>query len=379
MRVVCAPNAFKGTLTATDAAAAMGRGVLRARPDAEPILVPVADGGDGTLDVLLEAASEHARVEYVRVGGPLGQRVVARLGWIAPKAAVVELAEASGLRLLGHQSSQRDALQSTSRGTGELIGFALDAGADRVLVGVGGSACTDGGAGVLAALGVVLLDGEGNSLPDGGGSLGELATVDANGLRPRVREARIEVAIDTTAPLLGRTGAAAVYGPQKGADAPTVTILERGLSRLAEIAGAALGADPALASRPGSGAAGGCAWGLAAVGARLVGGAALVCDAVHLDDALAGAALVMTGEGRLDASTSTGKAPIEVLRRSQAAGVPCIAVAGRVDPDAPEGWAGSVSLDATARRGGLDPYRDAARLVEEAAAEAVATLGARPR
>lgn len=377
MRIVCAPNAFKGTLTATDAAAAMGRGVLQARPDAEPILLPVADGGDGTLDVLL-AASPQARVEHVRATGPQEEQVFARLGWIAHKAAVVELAEASGLRLLKRPPSPADALRSTSRGTGELIGFALDAGAEKVLVGVGGSACTDGGAGVLAALGAVLLDEDGNPLPDGGGNLTGLASVDVTGLHPGLRDARIEVAIDTTAPLLGSAGAAAVYGPQKGADPQTVAILERGLGRLAEVAGRALGADPALAGRPGSGAAGGCAWGLAALGASLIGGAALVCEAVHLDDALADAALVLTGEGRLDASTGTGKAPFEVLRRSQAAGVPCIAVAGRIDPDAPAGWADSVALDATAERSGLDPYRDAARLVEEAAAEAVATLSSRP-
>lgn len=377
MRVVCAPNAFKGTLTATDAAAAMGRGVLQARPQAEPILLPVADGGDGTLDVLL-AASAEARVEHVRATGPLGEQVFARLGWVAHRAAVVELAEASGLRLLKRPPSPADALRSTSRGTGELIGFALDAGAEKVLVGVGGSACTDGGAGLLAALGAALLDDAGNPLPDGGGNLTDLATVDVTGLHPRLRDARIEVAIDTTAPLLGSTGAAAVYGPQKGADLPTVAILERALAHLAEIGGPALGADRTLARRPGTGAAGGCAWGLAAIGARLLGGAALVCDAVHLDDALADAALVLTGEGRLDASSSTGKAPFEVLRRSLAAGVPCIAVAGRIDADAPAGWAASVALDATAERSGLDPYRDAARLVEEAAAEGVATLGARP-
>jgi glycerate kinase len=379
MRVVCAPNAFKGTLTAAAAAAAMARGVRRSLPDAEILEVPVADGGDGTLDVLLAAAGRDARVDQVRVTGPLGDPVTARLGWVAPGVAVVELADGSGLRLLGRAPTPADALRATSRGAGEMVARALEAGARRVLVGVGGSASTDGGAGLLAALGVALLDATGEPLHDGGASLAGLATVYPSGVHDRLRGAVVEVAIDTTAPLLGSNGAAAVYGPQKGADPPTVAILQRGLARLASVAGPALGADASLATRAGSGAAGGTAWGLAAVGAQLVGGAALVCDTVHLDAALAGATLVLTGEGRLDASTATGKAPLEVLRRAQASGIPCVAVAGRVGPGAPSGWSVTITLEELARPRGLDPERAATDLIEDAAVQAVATLGLRPR
>ncbi|HEY6379549.1 MAG TPA: glycerate kinase [Candidatus Dormibacteraeota bacterium] len=379
MRVVCAPNAFKGTLTAAAAAAAMAAGVRRTLPDAEILEIPVADGGDGTLDVLLVPAGRDARVDQVRVTGPLGDPVTARLGWVAPGVAVVELAEGSGLRLLGRAPTPGDALRATSRGAGEMVRRALDGHAQRVLVGVGGSASTDGGAGLLAALGVALLDAASKPLPDGGGSLTGLATVDPSGLHDRLRGTVVEVAIDTTTPLLGSSGAAAVYGPQKGADPPTVAILERGLARLASVAGPALGADASLAARPGSGAAGGAAWGLAALGAQLVGGAALVCDTVRLDAALAGATLVLTGEGRLDASTATGKAPLEVLRRARAAGVPCVAVAGRIGPGAPSGWSVTIALEELARPRGLDPERAAADLIEEAAAQALATLALRPR
>ncbi len=362
MRVVCAPNAYKGSLDARAAAAALARGVAAAGGD--PVELPVADGGDGTLDVLLGAAGAAARVAVRRVTGPLGDPVDARLGWLDAATAVVELAEASGLRLLG---DGLDALRATSRGTGELIAAALDGGASRIVVGIGGSACTDGGAGLAAALGVRLLDAAGAPLGDGGGALAGLAALDLRGRHPGLGRCRLEVAVDVASPLLGPGGAAAVFGPQKGADAAAVAALEAGLRRLARVAGRDAGADPGLVARPGAGSAGGCGYGLAALcGAALRPGAALVCDTVGLDAALGGAALVLTGEGRLDASTAAGKAPAEVARRARRAGVACVAIAGGVGEGVPPLFDRVVEIGP-----GLPPAEriaGAARLLEEAAA-----------
>jgi glycerate kinase len=321
-RVVCAPNAFKGALSAGDAALAMALGVADAGGVA--VQVPVADGGDGTLDVLL-GATPGSCVEAVRVRGPLGAEVEARLGWLGEGEAVVEMASAAGLRLV--DPLRVDPLHASTYGVGELIRAALDRGARRIVVGVGGSATTDGGAGLVSALGARLLDGSGAALPPGGGALPRLARVDLAGLDPRLRACRMEVAVDVRSPLLGPLGAAAVFGPQKGARLADVALLETGLSRWAELVA------PTRAAEPGMGAAGGCAFGLAAIcGALIVPGAALVCDLVALDAALHGAIFVLTGEGRLDASTAAGKAPAEVARRAAAAGIPCVALAGSVEP-----------------------------------------------
>jgi glycerate 2-kinase len=336
LRVVCAPNAFKGALGAREAAAAMALGVRDAGGTA--VEVPVADGGDGTLDVLL-AASAGARVEVVRVRGPLGAPVEARLGWLGNGSAVVEMAEAAGLRLLARDGL--DALGASTYGVGELVRAALDGGARRIVAGVGGSATTDGGAGLAAALGARLLDGSGVELALGGGALGSLAAVDLSELDARLHAVRIEVAVDVRSPLLGPRGAAAVFAPQKGATPEQVALLEAGLSRWLAV----LGVDPLLAEQPGMGAAGGCAFGLAAVcGAVLRPGAALVCDLAGLDAALAGADLVLTGEGRLDSSTAEGKAPAEVSRRAAAAGLPCVVLAGSVEPPVDPCYVEAVTL-----------------------------------
>ena len=369
--MVCAPNAFKGSLTAAEAAAAMARGAEAA--GATALALAVADGGDGTLDVLLGAAAS-PRVERIAVPGPLGDPVTARLGWLDAKTAVVELAEASGLRRLGSAPpGPRAALQATSRGTGALLLAALDGGARRILVGIGGSASSDGGAGLLDALGGRLLDAAGALLGDGGGALRRLARIDTGDLDPRLRQVEIEIAVDVSAPLLGPAGAAAVFGPQKGAGAAEVVVLESGLARLAGVAERDLGVDPRLRDLPGAGAAGGCGWALAAVcGARLVPGAALVCGAVGLDAAIAGAALVLTGEGRLDAQTAAGKAPAEVARRAAAAGVRCAVVAGSVAPGAGAGYADTVAVgDGLALS---EAMARAAELVEAGAAGLVARL-----
>ena len=323
--MLCAPNAFKGTVTAAAAAQALAAGAREAGADA--LVLPMADGGDGTLDIL-SAGSEMLRIERLTVTGPSGDAVAARLGWPEPATALVELAEAAGLRQL---HGALDPLGATSRGVGELIVRALDGSARRLLVGLGGSACTDGGAGLMAALGVRLLDEEGRQVPPGGGGLTRLHRIDASAIDPRFSECPLEVGVDVESPLLGPTGAASVFGPQKGAGPLEVEILERGLERLASLMERDVGVSPELRERPGTGAAGGCAYALAALGGHLTSGAALVADAVGIDAAISGCDLVITGEGRLDHQTAAGKAPIEVARRAVRLGVPCIAVAGSVE------------------------------------------------
>jgi glycerate kinase len=347
--VVCAPNAFKGTLTARAAAAAMARGVRDA--GAVAVEIPVADGGDGTLDVLLAANGSKARVTRHRVTGPSGSRVISRLGWLSGDEAVIELAEASGLRRLGSVPS--DALHATSRGTGELIRIAARAGAKRIVVGVGGSACTDGGAGLLQALGGRLTDTSGAEIGAGGAGLADLAALDLFQARHMLAGCSIEIACDIRGPLLGPTGAAQMFAPQKGASPADVQRLEQGLARFATLAAASQGSD--LSILPGAGAAGGCGFGLALVGARLVSGASLVCDLVGLDAALGRADAVLTGEGRLDAQTAEGKAPAEVATRALRFGIPCIAIAGTVLDASPVLFTSTMSLAS------LDPAVDSQR------------------
>ncbi len=344
--VVCAPNAFKGTLSARSAATAIARGVRDA--GAHAVEVPVADGGDGTLDILVAARGNASSVARHRVTGPLGHPVIARLGWLGPREAVVELAEASGLRRV--HPGTLDALHATSRGTGELIRIALEGGADRILIGVGGSACTDGGAGMLQALGGRLTDSHGVDIGAGGAGLEDLARVDLVSLLPALADCSIDVACDIRGPLLGPDGAAMMFAAQKGASPHDVRRLEAALSHFAAIAAAGGAHD--LATMPGSGAAGGCGFGLALAGARLLAGADLVCDAVGLDAALSGAALVITGEGRLDSQTATGKAPAEVAARAKNAGIPCVAIGGTVLDPLPALFTQTLSL------GAIDPDQD---------------------
>ena len=333
-RVLCAPNAFRGTLTAAAAAAALAAGVRDAGALARAL--PMADGGDGTLDVLL-AVSPFARIERHRVCGPLGGRLVARLGWISTTTAVVELAETSGLRRL---RGRTDALRATSRGAGE-----------------------------LTALGVKLLDGRGRPLGLGGGALPALESADLSDLDPRLRLCRLEVVSDVDSPLLGRLGAAHVFGPQKGATEADVDRLAAGLRRLAEVLERDAGVPVALRDQAGAGAAGGSGYGLAVAGAALLPGASLVADAIGLDTAISESDLVLTGEGRLDRQTASGKAPLEVARRSARLGVACIAVAGEVRSD-PGGFRRTISL-ADLAGPGEDPRRVPRRLLRRAGARIV--------
>ncbi len=325
VRIVVAPDSFKGSLTAAEAADAIARGALRAVPGAEVLTRPVADGGEGTVAAALRAGY---RPRTARVGGPDGRPVDAVFA-VDGATAVVELAAAAGIGLLGRPAPTT----ATTRGVGELLLAALDAGARRVVLGLGGSATTDAGAGLLQALGVRLLDAGGRDVPPGGAGLARLDRVDASGLDARLAGVALEMATDVDNPLTGPAGAAAVYGPQKGATPEQVAGLDAALGRFAAVVRRDLGVD--LGGRPAMGAAGGTAAGVAAVlGCSVGSGAELVADLVGLDAALAGAGLVVTGEGSLDAQTLRGKAPAVVAARARAAGVPCVALAGRVDLDA---------------------------------------------
>jgi glycerate 2-kinase len=347
----------------------MARGVRDAGADA--IEIPVADGGDGTLDVLLAAWGSDSRVTRHRVTGPTGKPVIARLGWLGDAEVVVELAEASGLRHLAVNAL--DALHATSRGTGELIRIALDAGARKVVVGVGGSACTDGGAGLLQALGGHLIDSRGTEIGPGGAGLEDIAAIDLSALQGALSQCSIEVACDIRSPLFGPQGAARMFAPQKGASPDDVIRLERALTRLAAVAARLGGVD--VSRIPGAGAAGGCGFGLALAGARLVPGAGAVCDRVGLDIALRDATVAITGEGRLDGQTPTGKAPAEVAARARNRGIPCVAIAGAVVDALPRMFSAALSLDRIDPD--VDPMRHARALVRRAARRAIEEMHAR--
>ena len=343
-----ASDAFKGSLTSLEVADAVRAGLLDVAPDAVVTVLPVADGGEGT--VTAAVAAGWAPVTTA-VHGPTGAAVVATLAVraatgdgrsAARPTVVVELADACGLGRL--PDGIPAPLTASSRGLGEALRAALDLGPGAVLVGVGGSASTDGGAGMLAALGARLLDASGNDLPDGGAALEGLARLDLRGLDPRLATTELFLAADVDNPLLGPAGAAAVYGPQKGATPADVERLEAALSHWADVVASAR-LDPAgtpppshhslPAQRPGAGAAGGVGFALLAVlGAQRRSGVDVVLDLVGLDAALGGADLVVTGEGSLDDQTLAGKAVAGVARRAAAHGIPVVAVCGRLVLDA---------------------------------------------
>jgi glycerate kinase len=344
--VLVAPDKFKGSLTAAEVASVVAEGFAAVSP--EPVrMLPVADGGDGT--VAAAVAAGFRRVP-ARVHGPTGRRVTAYFA-LRDDVAVVELAEASGLHRLPGGVPQP--LTASSIGTGELIAAAVAAGASRVVLGVGGSACTDGGAGMLTALGARLLDASGAVLPPGGAALVSLSTVDLSGVAP----VEVSLASDVDNPLLGPSGAAAVYGPQKGASIDDVLTLENGLRRWSEVIG------PEFAAEPGAGAAGGVGFAaLAVLGARMRPGSSLMLDLLGFSDAVRDTRLVVTGEGSLDGQSLRGKAPIGVIRAAAAAGVPVVAVAGRCLLS-PEDWR-AAGFEAVYALTDLDP--DPARCVADA-------------
>jgi glycerate kinase len=324
MKIIVAPNSFKGSMSATQAAKAMTRGVHEVFPKADVVEIPVADGGEGTVEALVTA--DAGTYGWVNVEGPLGAPVLASYGLIdGGRTAVVELASASGYVLL--TPAARDARRTSTYGFGQLIEAARKSGAESIIAGIGSSATNDGGAGMAEALGYRFLDNEGRELPRGGLALLRLERIDSSRLNPGWRSVKVKVACDVTNPLTGPQGASYVYGPQKGADPQTVRLLDKALGHLAEVIEKDLGKS--VSDIPGAGAAGGTGAGLLAfLDATLVPGAALVIDASGLDKALFGADLVITGEGRVDRQTAYGKAPGEIARRAQAAGVPLLLIAG---------------------------------------------------
>ncbi len=369
LRVVVAPDKFKGSLTAVQAAAAIAAGFAAAHPDAVIVQLPVADGGEGTVDAALTAGFTPHRVV---VQGPTGQPVTAVFA-VREGTAVIEMAEASGLRLL--PLARPAPLTASSYGTGELVRAALDAGASRIVLGVGGSASTDGGAGMAQALGAQLLDAAGRQVPPGGAGLAQLHRIEVADFDPRLADTEVVVASDVDNPLCGPRGAAAVYGPQKGATADDVAALDAALSHYAQLLHRDLNID--VADVPGSGAAGGTGAGaLAFLGARLTSGIALLLEVVGFAEAIRGADLVITGEGSLDAQSLHGKAPIGVARA--AGGIPVIALVGRLEVHAEQlravGITGARSLLE------LEPdaaiaQRDAERLLTELAGQVAAEFG----
>ena len=329
-KVVVAPSAFKGSLAAREVAESLAEGVRRVWPNARIELLPVSDGGEEWVQSMVSAA-EGSFVD-VRVRGPLDDPVDARYGIIdvdGTTTAVIEMAAASGLTLVS--KDRRDPRRATTFGTGELMLDALGRGARRLLVGIGGSATNDGGAGMAAALGVRLQSGDGDGLAPGGAALVDLETVDLSDLDPRVGEAEIVVASDVANPLLGEEGASAVYGPQKGATPEVVRELDAALAHFADVVEDAIGRR--LRDEPGAGAAGGLGFGMMAFcDAELRPGVELALDALGADGAFEGAALVLTAEGMLDSQTLAGKVPIGVARRARGHGVPVVAVGGAVEP-----------------------------------------------
>jgi len=374
--IVIAPDKFKGSLSAAQAASAIAAGFRRAFPHATYRLVPVADGGDGTLDALVAAL--HGRTIDMAAIGPDGRPVLAAYGLLGAdsKIAVVEMARASGQALV--RPGTNDPRTATSRGTGELIAAALDAGAKRVIVAIGGSATNDAGTGALAALGARFLDAAGDELPPGGAALSRLARIETRLLDERLADVRLDIANDVRNPLCGPNGASAIYGPQKGASPADVRELDAALAHFADVARATTGAD--VRDVPGAGAAGGFGGGfLALARATLRPGAELVLEVLDFDRRLHNADLVVTGEGRLDRQTLSGKAPYAVARAAHAKGIPVVAVAGAVDLPASElermGIARAVAASPPSVKA-EEALQRAAELVERAASDLSMSLKA---
>lgn len=324
MRIIVAPDSFKGSLTALEAACAMERGILAVFPDSEVFKVPVADGGEGTVAALVAATG--GQLEQEQVTGPLGSQLTACWGILGDgQTAVVEMAAASGLPLV--PENLRDPRLTTSYGTGQLIKAALDRGLQRIIIGIGGSATNDGGSGMACALGARFFDVRGADLPPGGAALRRLAAIDIGGLDRRLESAVITVACDVDNPLYGPNGATVVYGPQKGATPGVVAELDDALKVYAAFAQAATGRD--VANLPGAGAAGGLGAGLMFFSqAKLLPGVEIILEAVGFSALVKQADLVITGEGRTDFQTVHGKVPLGVTKAAKRCGVPVICIAG---------------------------------------------------
>jgi glycerate 2-kinase len=326
MKFILAPDSFKESMTAKKAALAMEEGIRRVYPEAECVIVPMADGGEGTVQSLVDGTD--GIIKKVNVIGPLGVTVVAEYGLLGNgETAVIEMASASGLELI--KKEKRNPLITTTYGTGELIKYALDDGVKNILIGIGGSATNDGGVGMLQALGVSFKDSMGEELAFGGGAIGQLHSIDLSGIDKRLANVKIEVACDVSNPLIGESGASYIFGPQKGATPEVVELLDQNLAHYADMIKTQLGID--IANVEGSGAAGGLGAGLLAfLNADLKKGINLVIKFTDLRNKMIGADYVFTGEGSIDGQTVYGKTPFGVASVAWELGVPVVAFAGRI-------------------------------------------------
>lgn len=329
MKIVIAPDSYKESLSATEVAQAIEKGFREIFPDAQYVSVPVADGGEGTVEAMI--AATHGSAHSALVTGPLGEKVNANWGMSGDgKTAFIEMAAASGLALAPPE--KRNPLITTSRGTGELILQALDSGASNIIIGIGGSATNDGGAGMVQALGAKLCDANGTEIGYGGGSLNTLNTIDVSGLDPRIKHCAIRVACDVTNPLVGEQGASRIFGPQKGATEPLILELDRNLAHYADIIKKSLGVD--VKNVPGAGAAGGMGAALMAfLGAELKSGIEIVTQALNLEEHIHDCTLVVTGEGRIDSQSIHGKVPVGVANVAKKYHKPVIGIAGSLTRD----------------------------------------------
>ena len=373
MKIVIAPQSFKSSLSAQKVAEAMASGIKRILTDVETIVVPMADGGEGTVKALVY--STRGRIITTEVTGPLRGKVVARWGVLGDGvSAVVEMAGASGITLAPPQ--KLNPLVATTYGTGELIRAALDAGCRKLVIGIGGSATNDGGAGMAQALGVRLLDEGGQELPWGGAALKRLSRIDASGLDRRLTDCQVIVASDVTNPLCGEQGASKVYGPQKGATQEVCQQLDDALAHYARVIKSDLGID--VADIPGAGAAGGLGAGLVAfLGAELMSGIEIVSEAVGLNDHLKGATLVFTGEGRMDTQTLFGKTVAGVAKRAKAFRIPVVAIVGELTGDYQEIYQHGVNAVLSIAPGPITLKKsmaDAAKLIADATERALGLI-----
>jgi glycerate 2-kinase len=327
MKILIAPDSFKGSATSRLAAQAIGKGVLQVFPDAEIIEIPVADGGEGTVEALTDSLM--GRVVQKKVQGPLGDIVEAEYGILPGDIAVIEMASASGLPLI--PENKRNPLLTSTFGTGQLILDAIEKGCREIILGIGGSATNDGGTGMARALGFSFFDSSGNELPEGGGSLKDLADIDDSNLDKRILETKILVACDVTNPLTGPEGASYIYGAQKGASPTDIKHLDNALSRMSEIVNGKY--SRANENIPGAGAAGGLGYGLMEFcGGELKSGIEIVLDLIKFNDFLDGVDLVISGEGRIDGQSVYGKVPVGIAGRAKKKNIPVLVVVGDIGP-----------------------------------------------
>lgn len=329
IKILIAPDSFKGSLTALEVSESIEKGIRKILPEAEVKILPMADGGEGTVQSLVDATG--GRIVCKDVTGPLGEPVRAFFGVLGDeKTAVIEMATASGLPLV--PDDKKDPTRTTTYGTGELIKAALDEGVKKIVIGIGGSATNDGGVGMAQALGVRFLNNQGEEIGYGGGELGFINSIDITGLDPRIKETDVTVACDVSNPLYGKQGAAYIYGPQKGADSEMVKLLDDNLRHYSKIIERTLNKD--ISNIPGTGAAGGLGAGLIAfLDAELKSGIDIVLQVSNFEDHLAGVNLVITGEGSIDYQSARGKTPVGVARKAKEYGLPVVAICGMIGDD----------------------------------------------